>query len=152
MSSALKKLNNKTYSLTDAKNQWEPYAYVQWVVQYITAADIIKEYVQTSWAWNHLNVELQLSVLSLTMITFIVTFTEHLNDQKEVWFQLQKWCQSEKKEKEQNKDKEKDKERDKEGRFVRDGTSSRYNQNSEYNSHQVNAELQNFSAQNHLYE
>ena len=152
MSSALKKLNNETYSLTDAKNWWEPYAYVQWVVQYVTAADIIEEYVQASWAWNHLNVKLQLSVLLSTMITFIVTFTEHLNDQKEVWFQLQKWCQSEKKKKEQNKDKKKNKERDKKDRFVRDDTSSRYNQNSEYNSHQVNAEQQNFPLQNHLYE
>ena len=152
MSSALEKLNNETYSLTDTKNWWEPYAYVQWVVQYVTAADIIEEYAQASWAWNHLNVKLQLSVPPSTMTTFIVTFTEHLNDQKEVWFQLQKWCQSEKKKKEQNKDKEKNKERDKEGRFVRDGTSSRYNQNSEYNSHQVNAEQQNFPLQNHPYE
>ncbi|MCJ1358059.1 MAG: hypothetical protein MMC33_008057, partial [Icmadophila ericetorum] len=60
--SALEKLNTEKYTLQDAMLMRNPQAYIQRIAKYCTNAGLVDEYVQSTYAYNQLDPELQLLI------------------------------------------------------------------------------------------
>lgn len=75
MSSALDKLTKESYALKDAGAQKEPSVYVQNAAKYAVRAGISEEHAQATWAWNHLDVELQITIPPSTPTTTLRQFS-----------------------------------------------------------------------------
>ena len=82
---ALDKLNQETYSLSDARTNREPQHYIQNVILYSQAAGLQDPHSQLMWAWQHLDVELRSMVLMPKEGTTIQDFSEELDTRKDLW-------------------------------------------------------------------
>ena len=131
MSSALDQLTRQVYTLGDAGSRRDPASYVQSVSKYAVQAGISEEHAQATWAWNHLEVELQATIPPPTSQTTLREFTEELDNRKELWHRLNQQKESQHKDvrKEvRDRDRERDRDRDREQRSNKDRSLPRERQ------------------------
>ena len=88
MSTALVRLGEQTYNLHDANARKDPAGYVQTVSRLALQAGINDEQAQCTWAWNHLDVELQKTVPPPGPETTIRSFSDLLDARKEMWHRI----------------------------------------------------------------
>ena len=132
MSSALDQLTRQVYTLSDAGSRRDPASYVQSVSKYAIQAGISDEHAQATWAWNHLDVELQASIPPPTSQTTLRQFTEELDNRKELWHRLQqqkemlqKDTRKEIRDREKDRDRERERDRDRGERSGKDRSTAR---------------------------
>ena len=93
--------------MADASARRDPAAYIQAVSKHALQAGITNEHAQCTWAWNHLDVELQTTVSPPTASTTLRAFTEKLDTRKEMFFRIVSTFEDRRKEafKRENKEK-----------------------------------------------
>lgn len=114
MSSALDQLTRQVYTLKDAGDRRDPASYMQGISKYAVQAGITDEHAQATWAWNHLDVELQASIPPPTTQTTLRQFTEELDNRKELWHRLHQQNESKNHREVRDREREKGRDRDRE--------------------------------------
>lgn len=125
MSSALDHLTREIYTLNDAGSRRDPASYVQSVSKYAVQAGITDEHAQATWAWNHLDVDLQVSIPPPTSTTTLRQFTEELDNRKELWHRIHQQKESQHKDvrkevRDREREREKERDRDRGDRAGKD--------------------------------
>ena len=133
MSSALDQLTRQVYTMSDAGTRRDPASYVQSVSKYAIQAGISDEHAQATWAWNHLDVELQASIPPPTAQTTLRQFTEDLDNRKELWHRLHERKESQYKDvrkevRDKEREREKERDRDRGERAGKDKTAQKERQ------------------------
>lgn len=81
---ALKALEEKRYTISDARNDKETFEFVTNIVRHVREADIITIFAQLIWAWNRIDSDLRDFIRRLTDRITIMNFIEKLENVKKV--------------------------------------------------------------------
>ena len=85
---ALSKLQSARYTMADAKDRKDPRAYVQDIMRYAKAANLISVHNQLSMAWNQLDWEFRLHIPEPTEATTTQMFLAALDSKADMWYDM----------------------------------------------------------------